>query len=142
MANLYQARRKPFIIFIVKYGVFFLSHTLVHRSRGRLFGMIYSGLVLCTVFLTSVYNDQSRVYALVLNAPYMICGTLIFGYFAAAFAFYRPPPKSEKAARDRQRPLRLDKYFFEFEKSYVRKLVTPPAKANYLAAVRALKKTT
>ena len=51
--------------------------------------MLYSGLVLGTVILSSVFNDQSLVYALVLNAPYMLCGALVFLYFFHAFTLYK-----------------------------------------------------
>ena len=42
-----------------------------------------------TVILSSVFNDQSQVYALVLNFPYMVCGGLVFLYFLHAFLLYK-----------------------------------------------------
>eukprot|EP00160_Parvularia_atlantis_P020423 Unigene8467_Nuclearia_a/m.25923 Unigene8467_Nuclearia_a/g.25923 ORF Unigene8467_Nuclearia_a/g.25923 Unigene8467_Nuclearia_a/m.25923 type:complete len:787 (-) Unigene8467_Nuclearia_a:2427-4787(-) len=133
-----------FIIFSILGAYFwpiFISHTLVHRHRGRMFGMVYSGLVLCTVFLTALYNEQSRAYALVLNAPYMLCGSLVFIYFAGAFAFYRPPPppsnESQGKWKDRLRPLPLERHFFDFEQSYVRRLLTPLQKIEQLKAYEA-----
>ena len=103
--------------------------------------MLYSGLVLGTVILSSVFNDQSLVYALVLNAPYMLCGALVFLYFFHAFTLYkgskrRPARRRNsvvlaaiadeavrEAVNDIELSIRESEDLLTWERQYVRRLL-------------------
>ena len=112
-----------------------------HQFRARLYGLLYSGLVLATVFLTSIFNEQSVAYALVLNAPYMMCGSLVFLYFLQMFILYkgdqrRPrlrrasayqpmiqDPALAELAREVELQIETSEAMLGWERQYLRRLV-------------------
>jgi len=117
-----------------------------HQFRARLYGLTYSGLVLGTVFLSSIFNEQSPLFALMLNAPYMFSGSLVFLYFLNTFVLYkgnkrRPPRRRDNfyqlAQHDPalaalvcevENEMREAEQLVTWERGYVRRLLAGPGR--------------
>lgn len=149
-----------FLLFALIYWPMFISRNQVHRFRGRVYGLVYSSVMLGTVIITSIFTDQPRVYTVVLNLPYMLCALFIFGYFCSTFYQYRAWPAKGASAGAEQggslrdddsasiddsadagevvrnkdgKTFRLNRHYFDVEHAHVLRLLHGPRKQRSLA---------